>query len=458
MAISIAQPFIHVENSSGLPYVGAKLYVYLVGTTTLAAIYSDAALTIAAANPLTSDAAGNFPRAYIAAGDYKLRAETSAGVLIWQHDNNDTGLSAGSGPLAIARGGTGGITAPQARTNLGAAAQTDLDNLAVTIANLSASLQTIISPPQGRLTPTSLTPVISTSVTAGTAVYYTPYVGNLVPIWDGSKYVQRNFNQLTLTLNANHVANAIYDVFATLSGSTVVIATGPSWNTATAGLGARGAGAGTTQLERVGGIWVNAAEMTARNGATTYSVVVNRATYLGSIHIDGTNGQVSCLLAYGVSRKFGVWNAYNRVPIRLKAGDPAASWAYNVATYRASNNLAVNSLKVFSGLAEDVYHFEFAQAVRLTNATASAAAVQESFIGVGFNSATVISGMEGRIGNSGDVANTLSSGDLSARYIAPPSLGMNEITALEKGNATAGMTTTYQGTEANMLLSAEYMG
>ena len=109
MTLQIIKPYIHVEDANGNPYVGAKLYVYVPGTTTPAAIYADAALSIPLANPLSgatgSDAAGNFPRAYIAAGAYKLRAETAAGVLIWQEDNIDTGLSAGSGALPLlARG------------------------------------------------------------------------------------------------------------------------------------------------------------------------------------------------------------------------------------------------------------------------------------------------------------------------------------------------------------------
>jgi hypothetical protein len=82
-----------------------------------------------------SDAAGNFPRFYIAAGTYKLRAETSAGVLIWQYDNIDTGLSAGSGALPVASGGTGGTTATAARTNLDVPSNADLTTLTASLAS-----------------------------------------------------------------------------------------------------------------------------------------------------------------------------------------------------------------------------------------------------------------------------------------------------------------------------------
>jgi hypothetical protein len=159
MALSIIKPFVHVEDANGNPYVGAKLYVYLPGTTTLASIYSDSGLSVALANPLSgaygSDAAGNFPRAYIAAGSYKLRAETSAGVLIWEMDSIDTGLSAGSGALPIASGGTGGTTAAAARTNLDVPSNSELADLASDITDIQATLQNIVSAPQGRLTLTS---------------------------------------------------------------------------------------------------------------------------------------------------------------------------------------------------------------------------------------------------------------------------------------------------------------
>lgn len=455
MALQIIKPYIHVEDANGNPYVGAQLYVYLPGTTTLAAIFSDAALTIALPNPLAgasgSDAAGNFPRAYIAAGSYKLRAVTSANVLIWQEDNIDTGLSSGSGALPIASGGTGGTTAAAARTNLSVPAISDLTAISTTVTSIQALLQNLASSPQGRLTLTSGAPVLSTGVAAGTAVYYTPYVGNLLPIYDGLQLNTQTFAELTLTLNSNHSASNIYDVFAFMNSGAVTLGTGPAWNTATAGAGARGTGAGTTQLSRtIGGFWTNANAATLRNGATTYSVNVNCATYLGSIFIDGTNGQVSCLLAYGQSRKWGVWNAYNRVPIILKAGDGTASWAYSSATIRASNGTSANSLQVLDGLAEEEYDFEFQQSIAV-NAFSAAYAVY-----IGYNSITASTGKAGIIVTGGGSGIEVQA---SARYLAPPALGIQTITALEN-NATAnsGSPGSNRGTEFYMMLSAKWRG
>jgi hypothetical protein len=449
MALSIIKPFVHVEDANGNPYVGAKLYVYLPGTTTLASIYSDSGLSVALANPLSgaygSDAAGNFPRAYIAAGSYKLRAETSAGVLIWEMDNIDTGLSAGSGALPIASGGTGGITAAAARTNLDVPSNSELADLASDITDIQASLQNIVSAPQGRLTLTSATPVMAAGVSAATSVYYTPYLGNLVPIYDGTQFNTTAFSELTLTLNSNHVLSSIYDIFLFDDNGTIVIGTGPAWNTITAGAGARGTGAGTTELTRsVGGLLTNAYAMTARNGATTYSVNANRGLYVGSMFMDGTNGQISCHTAVGQSRKWGLWNAYNRKTVSLRVVDGTSSWSYTSATIRASQSASANSLTIFAGLAEDIFDLRFTQEVQ-TN-TSSGAAV----IGIGYNSLTTTSGKTGHVGILGGVNNIA---DAVAEHQALPALGINTITALEGGITTA----TFFGAEASMLLSARWL-
>ena len=288
MAVNGKMPFIHVEDANGNPYVGAILKVYEVGTTTNRAIYSDSGLTTPFSNPLSganaSNAAGNFPVFYMQPGLYKLRAETSASVLIWEWDNLDTGTSAGAGALPLASGGTGATTAAAALANLGAASTSDVTALATQISTFTAALQNLVSAPQGRLTLTSLTPVLATGVTAGTAVYYTPYIGNLCPIYDGSQFNPKVFAELTLTLTASYVLNSHYDCFIINDAGTIRIVTGPAWTTITAGAGARGTGAGTTELTRLNGLLVNANAMaTARNGATTYSVAANQGTYVGSL-------------------------------------------------------------------------------------------------------------------------------------------------------------------------------
>jgi hypothetical protein len=450
MAANGDQPFIKVTDTNGKPIVGAILHVYEVGTTTNRAIWSDAALTVPISNPLSganaSNASGDFPRFYMAAGVYKLRAETSASVLIWEWDNIDTGTTTG-GVLPIASGGTGAITAPAALTALGAAAASDVTALAAQIAAFNLSLLNTISQPQGRLTLLTNVAVMPVGVTASASVFYTTYTGNQCPIYDGVQFNLKVFSELTLTLSASHVLNSIYDCFIINDSGTVRIVTGPAWTTITAGSGARGVGAGTTEINRINGIWVNENAMaTARNGATTYNVAVHQGTYVGSIYIDGTAGQVTCHTDYGQSRKWGVWNAYSRTPVLVKAGDSTASWNYSSGAIRAVNGNSANSITIFSGLPEEYYSLKYLAAASLVSAAAS---TPRMFAGVGYNSTTVFSGFVGQQSNI--VAGTFI-GWAEGSYSALPSVGINVITALEEG--AGSNTTTWSGTEAASLLTA----
>ncbi len=75
-----------VFDDAGNPSSGALLDFYETGTSTLKATYSDAALTVANANPVVADSAGRFGDIFLDAGDYKARLRTSAGVVVWTAD------------------------------------------------------------------------------------------------------------------------------------------------------------------------------------------------------------------------------------------------------------------------------------------------------------------------------------------------------------------------------------
>lgn len=446
MAVNIQAPYIHVEDANGNPYVGAKLYVYAVGTTTKLAIYSNEALSVALTNPLTSDSAGNFALAYLAAGNYKLRAETSTGTLIWEFDNLDTGLGAGAGALPISAGGTGATTAAAARTALDVPSNAELTDLASDITDIQTVVQGIVSIPQGRLTLTSATPFIASDVTAGTSVYYTPYIGNLSPIWDGTQYVMRTFAELTLSLASQHTASNLYDVFLFWNSSVAEIVTGPAWSNSTAGSCSRGTGAGSTELERKNGLWTNKNEITGRNGATTYTIDAYKALYVGTIVIDGTNGQISQHVAWGQSRKPGPWNAYNRGRRVLLAGDSTASWTYSTAAWRQSRATAGNTLMTLCGLADEYIDVSFTQFSQITNANGA-------IIGVGKNSTSSSSGQLARNQQPHTGQQELT---MTAFFKDLPSIGIHNFNSLEYC-VTGGLSTTFYGTEKEMCLRAEWM-
>ncbi len=71
-----------VLDSNGDPYSGALVYTYEAGTTTLLDLFTDAALTTAAANPLVCDSSGMPPVAYATPDEYKFVFKTSGDATI----------------------------------------------------------------------------------------------------------------------------------------------------------------------------------------------------------------------------------------------------------------------------------------------------------------------------------------------------------------------------------------
>jgi hypothetical protein len=250
-------------------------------------------------------------------------------------------------------------TAALAQLIVNAANQNAQDNGSLT--QFQNSLQTAIQnvgtanallKPQGRLTLSTGIPVPNTDVSGSTQVFYTGFIGDLIPIWNGTAW--QNFvltSDLALTLNSSiAVASGIYDVFAFNNSGTATLGIGPQW-TSTSG---RGTGAGTTQISRINNaFFTNTNSITLNNGASQFAgLAANTCIYLGSIAVDTTAGQVSCFVSAGQNRKWGVWNAFNRQKIILQTRDPTASWTIGNTTRVINNNSANNAL-IFMGLAEE---------------------------------------------------------------------------------------------------------
>lgn len=76
--------------------------------------------------------------------------------------------------------------------------------------------------PGGRLTLESGVPVSTTDQTAKTSVYYTPYVHNIINLWNGSSWVPTEFTEKTLALGTL-TSGKPYDVFGYLSSGALVL-------------------------------------------------------------------------------------------------------------------------------------------------------------------------------------------------------------------------------------------
>lgn len=181
----------------------------------------------------------------------------------------------------------------------------------------------------GRLTLASGTPVTTADVTAASYLYFTPYLGNRLALYDPaiSSWVERRFDELTLPL-ASFAASTNFDVFIYNNAGTLALAA-VAWSSGTAR---------QTGLSLLDGIYVKSDNAAYR--------------YLGTIRTTGTAGQCED----STSRRF-VWNYYNRKKRILRAVDSTSSWTYTTNAYRPANNNTADGVGRFSfviGVSEDL--------------------------------------------------------------------------------------------------------
>jgi hypothetical protein len=215
--------------------------------------------------------------------------------------------------------------------------------------------------PQGRLTLVSATPVMISSQSAKTTVYYTPYHGDFVPIYDGTNMVPTPFAEVAQATTdatkspAATAASQVYDVFCWVDAGTNRCTRGPAWtNDTTRGYA----------LTMVNGILLNSAAIT--NGPAAL-----RGTYVGTIRSNAAS-QIDYIFggsaAGGTAAFLGVWNVYNRVDV-MPAVTDQNTWTYSSATVRQADNSAGNRISFVSGLAEDGVAVSYNQRVAFSAAS-----------------------------------------------------------------------------------------
>lgn len=179
--------------------------------------------------------------------------------------------------------------------------------------------------PQGRLSLVSGQPVINNGVTSASTIYYVPYIGPSLPIYNG--IVWQNYcliSQLTLILNATqHTSGNLYDIFAFINSGSLTLACGPAWTNSTTRSAA---------ISQVGGLWTNTASITLTANGNTYSgISANTATYLGTFLCTPSNATTvqdmkpsSTTSTPGA--KMCLYNAYNQVMTYARANYTGGTW------------------------------------------------------------------------------------------------------------------------------------
>lgn len=210
--------------------------------------------------------------------------------------------------------------------------------------------------PCGRLSLVSGVAVPTSDTMGATAIYYVPTIGhNLLPIYDGTRFVSRSIGaQLSLSLDANS-ANFLYqsistnfDLFVIYDGGVPKLCSGFPWNSNGGSDTARGTGVNSTELELFNGLWVNKNSTFVKTGVgsgATVQIEARHATYVGSFRTVA-NGQ-----AADTRQLRMLFNAYNPVPRSLKRNEETGTWTYGANAWRVANNNLANVVYVLSGLA-----------------------------------------------------------------------------------------------------------
>jgi len=292
--------------------------------------------------------------------------------------------------------------------------------------------------PQGRLTLASNTPVMNADATAQASIYYAPYNGNALPIYNGAEFIAGIFAQLTLTLNStNHPASEVFDIYVSLQSGTPTLSAMYWGGTSSRSTSAGGkTGTGNASITQKNGIWVNNAAISSSdsfNGSTGYAIAQYQGTYLGTFYTTAA-GQTSVTLtptpaSGGTGNIIGLYNAYNRVRCCAMEREAATNWTYNSATWRPSNNSTSNRITFLDGLQQTFVSAMF-------DCMITAPSSGNSAIGIGLNSTTAFTGA---IGDT-DLSNNTS---IHASLEAYPVLGLNYVQALEA--VLNGSTGTFSG-------------
>jgi len=260
-----------------------------------------------------------------------------------------------------------------------------------------AKLGELISQIDGRLTLTTGTPVTTSDVTAATSLYFTPYKGNHIALYndDFSEWRFYEFDEVSYSLSGK-AADTNYDVFlyddaGTLTQELV------AWSDATTR---------ATALAVQDGVYVKSSEPAKR--------------YLGTFRTTSTTGQ--CEDSGG---KRYCWNYYNRVNKRLHEYDETQH-TYSTGTWRAWNNDSTIRVELVVGIVEDAILLNISGDIDTANDSDVAG------IGLGYDTSTT------RLSNSitfNNYNNQLVRG--SSSFVHQIELGYHYYQAVEIGSSNS---------------------
>lgn len=275
--------------------------------------------------------------------------------------------------------------------------------------------------PLGRVTISSGVPVMSSSVTNANSVYYTPYHGNIIPIYDGTNMIPTVFaeiSQLTTDTTKSPAAVAaskIYDIFVWNDAGTLRATRGPAWTNSTT----RG-----YTLTMTNGILLNTLAITngpgALRGTWVGTIASNASSFIDYIFGGSASG--------GTAASLNVWNVYQRVSVATQVIDSGASYTYTSATIRQARGSAGNQIGFVLGAVEDGVAFSYTERVDTVSGVAGGAG-----FGIGFDSTTAFGSGKNSINTVGTAQQIASNTNAG---IWTPGIGTHALSANENSDGS----------------------
>jgi hypothetical protein len=206
-----------------------------------------------------------------------------------------------------------------------------------------------IGVPGGRLTLQSGVPVMNTDAINVSTIYYTPNLGALIPIYDGSLFQMQTFSELSAlasdtTKSPAALGNSkVNDWFVWAdTGGILRLSHGPDWTSNNA----RSAG---TALTRVGGILLNSASI-------SNACAAQRGTYVGTTYSSNVGlfyMNFGGRAAGGSPMNLLVWNMYNRNTVSAMNKEDITSWGIEPGVIHMLGDSPNNRANAVFGLSED---------------------------------------------------------------------------------------------------------